>query len=417
MTCCEVNACLHSAVRDAARMGRAPQSRRPVILVFVNLYLPGFHGGGPVRSIANLVEALGDEFDFRIVTADRDINDKSAYPGIAIGAWNRVGKARVYYADKHALGWFALRRLLRETPYDLVYLNSYFHATFSLKPLLLRWLHQTAHVPLVIAPRGEFSPGAIAIKSWRKHLFIALAHCAGWYRGARWQASTSDEIQDIHRVTGAPQTAILEARNLVATSGSPPKLSRPAPAQNQAGRLRVCFLSRISEKKNLDFALRVLAQASTPIDFDIYGPTDDQAYWSRCQTLIAALPANVSARYGGAVRPEQVRATIAAYDILFVPTKGENFGHVFIEAWSAGVPVLISDCTPWRDLHDKRLGWDLPLAAPDAFVQALASANAMSAEETSAVRQSCVAFASTLAGDTEAIAANRQLFRHALCLA
>ena len=34
------------------------------------------------------------------------------------------------------------------------------------------------------------------------------------------------------------------------------------------------------------------------------------------------------------------------YDLLFLPTKGENFGHVILESMSAGTPVLISDTTP-----------------------------------------------------------------------
>jgi glycosyltransferase involved in cell wall biosynthesis len=39
----------------------------------------------------------------------------------------------------------------------------------------------------------------------------------------------------------------------------------------------------------------------------------------------------------------------------------ENFGHVMVEALSAGCPLIISDRTPWRDLETKHIGWDLPL--------------------------------------------------------
>ena len=38
-----------------------------VILCFVAYYLPGYRSGGPVRTIANFVDHLGDEFDIRIV--------------------------------------------------------------------------------------------------------------------------------------------------------------------------------------------------------------------------------------------------------------------------------------------------------------------------------------------------------------
>ena len=42
------------------------------ILVLIDHYLPGDKFGGPVRSVANMVEGLGDFFSFWIVTQDRD---------------------------------------------------------------------------------------------------------------------------------------------------------------------------------------------------------------------------------------------------------------------------------------------------------------------------------------------------------
>jgi len=45
------------------------EENKRVILVFVSFYLPGYKAGGPVRSIANIVDHLNDEFYFRIVTS------------------------------------------------------------------------------------------------------------------------------------------------------------------------------------------------------------------------------------------------------------------------------------------------------------------------------------------------------------
>ena len=70
----------------------------PIILCFVEYYLPGYCSGGPVRSIVNFVDHLGDEFDIRIVTHDRDALDSEPYPNVQIDAWNKVGKAQVFYA-------------------------------------------------------------------------------------------------------------------------------------------------------------------------------------------------------------------------------------------------------------------------------------------------------------------------------
>ena len=72
-------------------------SKRPTIVLLVGAYLPGYKAGGPIRSIANLMEALGAEFHFRIVTLDRDLRQKSPYPGVVTNRWVRVGHADVMY--------------------------------------------------------------------------------------------------------------------------------------------------------------------------------------------------------------------------------------------------------------------------------------------------------------------------------
>ena len=46
--------------------------RRPTVLIFADHYLPGFKAGGPIRTINNLIEALGDTFRLLVFTRDRD---------------------------------------------------------------------------------------------------------------------------------------------------------------------------------------------------------------------------------------------------------------------------------------------------------------------------------------------------------
>lgn len=68
---------------------------KPIILTFVGYYLPGYKAGGPICTLAKTVDSLGDEFQFKIVTTDRDSGDEKPYPGIRIDGWNSVGKADV----------------------------------------------------------------------------------------------------------------------------------------------------------------------------------------------------------------------------------------------------------------------------------------------------------------------------------
>jgi hypothetical protein len=127
---------------------------RPVVLCFVDYYLPGFRAGGPTRTIANFVDMLGDEFDIRIVTRDRDYGDDAPYEGVRIDGWNKVGKASVFYASAATLSMKGLRKVLNETEYDAVYLNSFLSPKMTGIPLLLRRLKQVPNQPWSLAPRG-----------------------------------------------------------------------------------------------------------------------------------------------------------------------------------------------------------------------------------------------------------------------
>ncbi|RYE99486.1 MAG: hypothetical protein EOO77_35465, partial [Oxalobacteraceae bacterium] len=107
-------------------MNNPAGGNRPTVLTFVGHYLPGYKAGGPIRSIANMVERMGDEFEFRVVTADRDMGDAAPFPDVVVDAWNPCGKASVFYRSPGLAGWRTLLTNLRTENYDLIYLNSMF---------------------------------------------------------------------------------------------------------------------------------------------------------------------------------------------------------------------------------------------------------------------------------------------------
>jgi glycosyltransferase involved in cell wall biosynthesis len=133
-------------------------------------------------------------------------------------------------------------------------------------------------------------------------------------------------------------------------------------SEKAKGSLRIVFLSRIGPVKNLLFALQILPSLVGDVVFDIYGPIDQKSYWAACEKTIVSLPAQVKVNYKGPVHYSDVAATLSRYHFLLLPTTGENFGHVIVEALSVGCPVIISDCTRWRNLQARAAGWDLPLS-------------------------------------------------------
>lgn len=386
--------------------------RRPVVLVLLAHYLPGYKSGGPIRSIANLVEALGDRLDFRIVTSNRDAGEATPF-AVETGCWTAVGKAQVCYVPDTLRGLWTFGRTLLATRADVVYLNSFFARRYSMLPVLLRRLGVLRAPVVLLAPRGEFSPGALIIKSRRKRLYVALARWVGLWRGVVWHATTDWEERDIRNAAG-PEMRVLKATEMPGAVRDGEDRERRAKA---AGCLRLVFLSRVSPKKNLEGALRMLREVRGRVRFDIYGPVEDRAYWKACQERMAELPPNVVARYCGVAPHEAVHDVLADHDALLFATHGENYGHVIREAFSAGCPVIVSDQTPWRGLQDLGIGWDLPLENEGAFRAAIQKCVDMSAEEFAAWSARARDYGESVCRDAQIARQNERLFAAALELA
>lgn len=216
---------------------------------------------------------------------------------------------------------------------------------------------------LLIAPRGEFAIPSFSQKKIKKLIFIFLAVKTRLLKNIVWLASSTIEEKEINLA--------INQKNKIKVLIDLPSKFQIGPLKidlNRRNPLKLIFLSRISEEKNLDFAISVLSKVSVELHFDIYGPISNDEYWNKCSKLIEKLPSNIKVNYNGIVKPDDVREVISKYDLFFLPTKGENYGHVIAESLSSGTPVLISDKTPWLNLNEYSLGWDFSLEDENKFV-------------------------------------------------
>jgi glycosyltransferase involved in cell wall biosynthesis len=146
------------------------------------------------------------------------------------------------------------------------------------------------------------------------------------------------------------------------------------------------------------------------VEFNVYGPIEDGKYWQECQQLIQGLPTNVTVNYRGELTHPEVQGVVQCHELFFLPTCGENFGHVIAEALSAGCPVLISDQTPWRGLREAGVGWDLPLAQPAKFREAIQECLAMTEETFQDYSRRARAYAPSAGVNAASVERNREMF-------
>jgi glycosyltransferase involved in cell wall biosynthesis len=387
------------------------KNNRCTVLVLSYHYLPGYKGGGPIRTLSNMVDKIGDEIQFKIVTSDRDLKDASSYHGITLDQWGRVGQAEVIYLSADMRKLRGIKQLLCSTESDIFYLNSFFSPNFTIKPLLLRRLRLIPCKPVILASRGEFSAGALSLKSMKKLVYISIAKIIGLYRDIVWQASSEQEEADIRRWFGNDITVVV-APNM------PPTITMTDESQHKnkkiAGYINIVYLSRISKMKNLYGALKMLIGLNGKIQFNIYGPIEDEEYWKTCEKIIKKLPKDIEVSYHGPIKHDKVGVVMRMHDLFFLPTLGENFGHVILEALVASCLVLLSDQTPWRDLEKKGVGWDLPLHKPDMFHQVLQRCVEMDDEEYTRYSENARQYGQLSLENIAVVEQNKKLFNQAM---
>ncbi len=386
------------------------RGRKPVVLTTVPFYVPGFKGGGKLVTVRNLVATLSSQFQFKVLTADHDMGDTQSYEGIPPNQWVANRNCEIFYADSRPGSLQSIREQLRQTDYDLLYLNTVFSRPFGIVPLLLRRLGLIVRRPIVIAPRGELAPGALAVKSRRKKTFLAAARGLGLFNGAMWQASGDEEAGDIRNIFGAG-TRIAIAPDLLSAEY---QSWRSSQYRKRPGHLDIVFLSRITPVKNLHLAIETLRGLDGSITFRIVGPIDDSQYWARCRKLIATLGSKIRIDYSGPIATSEVGNCLGRHGLFFLPTATENFGFVILEALLAGCPVLISDRTRWRDLPKKGIGWDVPLSRPDLMRATLRHCIAMDAQSHRSISNRAREFALDYLAHDDSAARNAAMFHSVL---
>jgi glycosyltransferase involved in cell wall biosynthesis len=343
--------------------------RKPKILIFCDYYLPGFKSGGGMRTVANIVDRLGDKFDFWIITRDHDgTADTKPYTTVKINEWNEVSGAQVFYLSKNNVRISKIRELILEVSPDSIFTNSYF-ATLTIYVVKLRKLRLIPKINIVLAPCGELSEGALRLKSGKKKLFIGFSKISKLYSDIIWKASTELEKAEIEKIKG-------KSGEIYIAPDLPPRTifenyRQDLKPEKSSGEARLIFLSRFMRKKNFKWLLEFIDTVKGNLFIDIYGPLEDESYWNECLEIIKTLPSNIKIEAKGAIPYEKVVETLFDYHFFILPTLGENFGYVFLEAFAAGCPLIISDRTPWLNLQKDEIGWSLPLESKEEWIKTL----------------------------------------------
>ncbi|NDK54516.1 glycosyltransferase family 4 protein [Pontibacter fetidus] len=376
------------------------------ILITIDWFLPGYKAGGPIQSCANLITHLKDKYEFWVITRDTDYCSDVPYKGISSDTWTKLeDNVHVFYFSRKGLSPLRLFKLVKDTSADVLFINGIYSLYFSLLPLLFAKAINKSKI--ILSGRGMFAPGSINVKSGKKQAFFSIAKKLQLYKGVIFHATNLAEQKDIKAILGE-KNAILIAPNLpkqVNDVKSTRRIKEP-------GKLKLVSVARISPEKNTLFALETLSKyrGEGEITFDIFGPVYNEQYWEKCKEIYKLMPRNVKVNYYGSLDNNMVAETLQNYHALFMPTKGENFGHIILESLTSGCPVLISDKTPWRGLKTAGVGYDLSLTEVGDFLEAIDDLVQLNAQHFNHMSVKAFEYAKKYINDPAAVEANYKLF-------
>jgi glycosyltransferase involved in cell wall biosynthesis len=340
---------------------------RKKILIFCDYFYPGFKAGGPITTLKSTISQLSSDYSFNVVTRNHDYQDVAEYPHTRPDTWRQTPYGEVYYSGSSLMGVRQVLRIIRHVGPDIIYLNSLFSVKYSFMILLVLKFVLRSKIKIVLCPRGELNQSALNYSKFKKKSFLSIFKVLGLHRFVFWQATNLRELNQVDKIFGIKKNVLL-APNLTWGVNDGIRLSDLG---KSARELKIIFVARINDLKNLKLLLKVISKRNWNVQLDIAGPIDEKEYWEKCQEVIAQMDTAVSVNYLGEIENIDILDTIANYHCLCLPTRGENFGQVIYEALSIGRPVIISDQTPWINLESVKAGFDVDITSETGLDHAL----------------------------------------------
>ncbi|MDC0584098.1 glycosyltransferase [Bacteroidales bacterium] len=348
-----------------------------------------------------MVDYLSDEAKFYIITSNKDYLETSSYPDIASNTWiDYNGNTKVMYIDDSENHKLLFENQVRQIQPNSIYINGVYSPKYSILPLKVA--QSLKHQNIIVSTRGMLSSHAFSSKSLKKKLFLKVAILLGWYKKVTFHVTNHDEKNAVQQFFPKNKIVVLEnfPRKVTSTENPSSKFKNQQSSLIN-NKLSIVSVARISIEKNTKFVFEVLSllaekvvtertledtersrsvstssrNASLDITLDIYGSIYNPAYWNQCLEIAKLLPDTIRVNYKGEIHPDKVIETFAQYDIAFMPSLGENFGHSILESFIAGTPVITSTNTPWRNLMSSDVSYTSHLTSHISFSNKLSFIN------------------------------------------
>jgi len=327
------------------------------ILIAIDWYRPAHKAGGPITSIENLVNLLGDDdnLEFYVVCGLFDYGATDPLP-VEQETWVKVGKAKVQYWQPKQLGWKQWMHIYQKLQPDIIHTQGLWSPKFSILPLLVAQRYKKAKI--VVSPRGMLTPQALKQKGAMKAGVSFVLKALRAYKNVVFHSTNDQETEEIRLYVNQANT--LQMPNVPRNLGGAVKQVK---RQKQPNELHWLFVGRISPEKNPLLLLEALQLLEMPTKGYFIGGCQSETYKQQFEEKIKSLPKRHEVEYVGEKSLQEITEFLGEADVSINASISENFGHAMAEALSAGVPIIVGPNTPWQNLSEDKSGLVAPYSA------------------------------------------------------
>lgn len=234
-----------------------------------------------------------------------------------------------------------------------------YYACNGSRSLLVRTCLETAvhHLPdIILVGHVNFAPLGFMLAQFIQAKYatfiygVDVWHPLPWHR--RLGAQHSDKIIAISRFTLDQaiknHNVVQPKKTAVLHNCLPDKLNEAGNYHEQRLLLSMLTVSRLVAHKGHEYVLRTMPTILESFPNLVYDIVGDGELAASLKDLAAELGITHAVRFHGWVSEESLQAHYANASLFVMPSRGEGFGFVFIEALAHGIPVVAgnTDATP-----------------------------------------------------------------------
>jgi len=329
----------------------------------IHVWAPAFRPfGGGISAFSRELSAALAGLGHRLALFGRDDRDQDWN-----GARLRGAGARPPWARKLAFAWQLFTGAWRERPALIIST----HPNFAPVALLAKWV---LGIPYVVVGHGiDVHPALSRTRTFALRRAAAVWAVSRWTRERVLQLGVPpDRIQVIGNTVDEQRFGLVAAQS--DGQGESVLRARYGLAHDERVLLTVARLDAAEQYKGCDTVLRALSllQSSFPgVRYLVVGTGSDQP---RIAGLAEELGVGGRVSFCGFVGEGELTDYYRLADVFVMPSTGEGFGIVFLEAMACGTPVVGGGQDGTRDaLADGALGRLVDPGDAPALAKALAS--------------------------------------------